>query len=91
MSVWHLPARRWLVLFHYLAHHQDLAGDNVDEGFFPGERVRMLIGIVLYAVAGVLGHLISPLVALAVFVAVPIFYALTSAGLYELRPTHRER
>jgi TMEM175 potassium channel family protein len=51
----------------------------------------MLIGIVLYAVAGALGHLIAPLIALAVFVAVPVFYALTSTGLYKRQPTQRAR
>ncbi|MDC4203930.1 MAG: hypothetical protein MPW17_18615 [Candidatus Manganitrophus sp.] len=37
-----------------------------------------------YSAAGLLGYLITPSVALAIFLILPIFYGLTSEGLYEL-------
>lgn len=40
--------------------------------------------MVFYAVAGVLGYLAAPPIALVIFLALPIFYAITSQGLYEL-------
>ena len=40
-----------------------------------------LIGSVLYLGGGLLGVVVSPLLALVIFVGLPIFYALTSEGL----------
>lgn len=74
----------WWSFFHYLAHHPDLLEDDVDEGFFPAERTRALVGVALYVVAGLLGYLADPPIALAIFLGLPIFYGMTSEGLYEL-------
>jgi uncharacterized membrane protein len=74
----------WLVFFQYLARHGDLVEGRVDVRFFPAERVRALIGVVLYVAAGLVGYLFIPLIALAVFPVLPIFYGVTSAGLYGL-------
>ena len=46
---------------------------------FAGERA--VIGGILYLGGGLLGVVVSPLLALAIFLALPIFYALTSEGL----------
>jgi hypothetical protein len=43
----------------------------------------------LYAIAGALGYLATPTVALVIFVALPIFYGLMSHGLD--RPLRRRR
>lgn len=75
----------WLGLFHYLARHGDLVKENVRDRFFPAERVRAIIGVVLYAAAGILGYLVDPRIGLVIFVALPVFYGITSSGLYELR------
>jgi hypothetical protein len=45
--------------------------------------------VLLYAAAGLLGYFVDPLIALGVFVAVPIFYGATSTGLYETRLANR--
>jgi hypothetical protein len=66
------------------SRHPELVKEDVDQGFFPGERTRALIGVALYAAAGVLGYMVAPSIALAVFLALPIFYGITSEGLYEL-------
>ncbi len=36
-----------------------------------------------------LGYLVAPLSALAIFVVLPLFYAATSSGLYQLRSVTR--
>ncbi len=79
----------WLVLFHYLATHPNLLAPDVRHDFFAQERKRAVIGVVLYLAAGVLGYLIGPPVAMAIFLVLPTFYAVTSRGLGELRSTVR--
>jgi uncharacterized membrane protein len=79
----------WLVLFHYLARHPELVAEHVDRRFFPAERLRALLGTVGYALAGVLGYLVAPFLALAIFVVLPLFYAMTSSGLHQLRSVTR--
>jgi uncharacterized membrane protein len=74
----------WLAFFQHLARHGELVEEGVDDQFFPRERLRAVIGIALYVVAGVLGYL-APFISLAIFVAVPVFYGVTSSGLYQLR------
>lgn len=70
----------WLVFFSYLARHPDLTKDEVDDEYFVHERPRALIGVVAYLAAGLAGVLIHPLVASAVFLLLPAYYALTSHG-----------
>ena len=84
-----LHTASWLAFFQYLARHPDLAAEGVDERFFRAERLRAVIGVVLYGVAGLLGYLIAPLLSLAIFVVLPVFYGVTSAGLYQLGPVAR--
>ncbi|WFE37434.1 TMEM175 family protein [Micromonospora sp. WMMD998] len=71
----------WLTFFHYLARRKDLLREGVSEGHFPAERVRALVGVILYVAAGLIGYLVVPLAGLAIFVVLPVFYAVTSAGL----------
>ncbi|GIG88424.1 TMEM175 family protein [Plantactinospora endophytica] len=75
----------WLMLYHYLATHRELLVEGVAPGFFPSERLRALIGLVLYALGGLLGFLVNPLAGLAIFILLPPFYGLTSGGLYSTR------
>jgi hypothetical protein len=53
--------------------------DATEHAVFAGERA--VIGSVLYLGGGFLGVVVSPLLALAIFVGLPSFYALTSEGL----------
>lgn len=87
----------WLVFFHYLSRHPELIEEHVSPGFFSGERIRAGIGVVLYAAGGLLGYLITPALALLIFLALPIFYAVTSHRLLQVpigvpraRPRKRE-
>ncbi len=74
----------WLAFFHYLSRHPHLVEEGIEEGFFARERTRAWAGVVLYAIAGTLGYLIAPPVALTIFLALPIFYGITSHGLTEV-------
>ncbi|MFG1870755.1 TMEM175 family protein [Micromonospora arborensis] len=80
-----LLAVTWLGLYHYLARHHDLLDETVSGAFFPTERARAAAGVLGYALAILVGYLVNPLFALAIFLLLPIFYSLTSSGLYELR------
>jgi len=76
-----LTTLSWLLLFHYLSGHPELLKHDDDGPFFASERVRAVFGAAGYIGAGVLGALVSPLLALAIFVLLPIFYGLTSERL----------
>jgi uncharacterized membrane protein len=75
----------WLVVFHILSINPHLLESHVEPTFFPQERHRALLGFVLYLLAGMIGWLYSPNLALGIFLALPIFYGITSEGLIETR------
>jgi len=77
----------WLLLFHVLSINPHLLEAHVESTFFPQERHRALFGVVLYALAGVTGCVLSPMLALLAFLGLPVFYAITSEGLVETRVT----
>ncbi|WP_406083244.1 TMEM175 family protein [Micromonospora zamorensis] len=80
-----LVSASWLGLYHYLARHHDLLDQAVSRRFFPTERARAAVGLLGYALAILVGYLASPLFALVIFLLLPMFYTVTSSGLYELR------
>ena len=75
----------WLVVFRVLSIHPYLVEDGVSPDFFPKERFRAWLGVILYAIAGLAGWLSTPRLALLVFLALPVFYGITSEGLTETR------
>src|SRR3984885_166094 len=75
----------WLVVFHVLSVHPYLVEEDVDPDFFPKERFRAALGVVLYAIAGLAGWLSTPKLAMLIFLALPVFYGITSEGLTETR------
>jgi uncharacterized membrane protein len=75
----------WLVVFHVLSVHSYLLEEDVDPDFFPKERLRAALGVVLYAIAGLAGWLSTPKLAMLIFLALPVFYGITSEGLTETR------
>jgi len=82
----------WLLLYDQVHRHRDhLLGEAVDREKFGAERARAIIGIVAYTAAGIIGALWLPLAALVVFVALPVFYGLTSEGLDVVRRKRRTR
>jgi uncharacterized membrane protein len=77
----------WLFLFQILSRNPYLLESHVEPTFFLQERHRALFGVVLYALAGVTGWGLSPMLSLLAFLILPIFYAVTSEGLVETRAT----
>lgn len=75
----------WLLVFHVLSRNGHLLEPHVERTFFPKERHRGVLGVVLYAVAGTAGWVVHPLLALLIFLILPIFYGITSEGLVETR------
>jgi uncharacterized membrane protein len=75
----------WLMLFHILSAHPYLVEVGVDPAFFPSERFRATLGVISYSIAGIAGWLSNSRVALLIFLALPVFYGLTSEGLTETR------
>lgn len=74
----------WLLVFHVLSVHPYLVEEDVDPDFFPKERFRAALGVVLYAIAGLAGWLSTPKLAMLIFLALPVFYGITSEGLTEI-------
>jgi uncharacterized membrane protein len=81
----------WLVFYHYLHSSSHLVHSDIEERFFHHERKRAVAGIILYAGGGVLGYLVTPIISLAVFLALPIFYGATSEGLVGPRGVGSDR
>lgn len=75
-----LMALAWLALWWHLYAHPHLLDEDTTAGFFGAERMRAVIGVVLYG-AGAGAAFIAPMVGLSVFAVLPIFYGLTSAGV----------
>jgi uncharacterized membrane protein len=80
-----LTAASWLAFYQYMRGHHHLLRREDEAAFFHNERLRAVFGIALYACAGLFGFLVSPLIALAVFVFLPVFYGVTSEGLRRSR------
>jgi uncharacterized membrane protein len=74
----------WLIFYEYLCRHPGLIEPGTDPTYFPSGRIRAVGGAVLYALGGVAGYLFTPLLGLAIFLIIPIFWGLTSEGLYTL-------
>lgn len=72
----------WLWLFHRLHTNPHLIESHVEEGFFQQERTRAWVGVALYVIAGVIGSVIAPTIALTIFFALAVFYGFTSEGLF---------
>ncbi|MEB3067905.1 TMEM175 family protein [[Mycobacterium] vasticus] len=77
----------WLLLFDQInRRHDRLVADNVDRGTFGAQRIRSVVGIVAYLIAGVIGVVWSPPAALVIFVVMPAFYAVNIPGIRAARP-----
>jgi uncharacterized membrane protein len=62
----------WTLLFTYLRRRPDLLDPATDPGWF--RLSETLITLVGYAIAGLIGWLVSPSVALVIFLVFPVLY-----------------
>lgn len=70
----------WFFLLNVLARHPELLEEPEYASGFAKDRNSALIGIATGAIAGLIGFYWSPIVATALFLAIPIFYAVVSEG-----------
>jgi len=70
----------WWAFFQHLARHSELLAEGVDAGFFRRERTRAWLGLICYLLAPIFGLVFVP-IALVIFLALPIYFAVTSHGL----------
>jgi uncharacterized membrane protein len=76
-----LDAVAWFFFFRYVWRRPRLLRRESDARFLRIDGRRAPLGVLSYAGAGVLGYFVSPLIALLIFVCLPIFYGITSEGL----------
>jgi uncharacterized membrane protein len=80
-----LMCAAWVPVFPHLYRNPELVKPNLPVSFFASQVIRPLVGIVLYALAAVLGWFVHPLIAVAIFVFVVGYYAWTSQGIHSGR------
>jgi hypothetical protein len=71
----------WILLYAYLGRHPELLDQAAESTYVTHGRLRSWAGAVAYLLAGAVGVLVSPVIALVVFIALPVFYFMTSEGL----------
>jgi uncharacterized membrane protein len=75
-----LMSLAWLPLFPYLQRQRHLAHAQVGETHFRQQYSRPVVGVISYIAAGLLGWLVSPWIAVALFGWVVVFHAWTGRG-----------
>jgi uncharacterized membrane protein len=70
----------WLLLDEALYRRPQVLCEPGQAVGFRADRLRAVIGVLLYTVAGFLGVLVAPPIALGIFLVLPAFYGLTSHG-----------
>jgi uncharacterized membrane protein len=70
----------WGLIFHVLTTSPELLEDAEHAKGFKIDRNTSLIGLVTTVIGMIIGYFWSPLVATALFFALPIFYAFASEG-----------
>ncbi|MGW4563003.1 TMEM175 family protein [Streptomyces sp. NPDC004561] len=70
----------WVLFYHQLARRPEVLEPAVEDAYVRHGWQRSLAGAVAYGTAGLLGVLVAPLLAIAVFVVLPVFYFVTSEG-----------
>jgi TMEM175 potassium channel family protein len=73
----------WLAAFGYLGRHPGLLAAGTKAGYPRQQLARPITGIGLYAVSGLVGWLVSPVVGLVLIIIMILYHAITSEGLYE--------
>ena len=76
-----LGAVTWGILFHVLATNPDLLKDPSHADGFKSDRLASLVGISTTIVGALIGYYWNPLVAVGLFLTLPVFYYALSDGL----------
>ena len=73
----------WLAAFGYLSRHPESLAAGTRAGYARQQLARPVTGIGLYAISGLVGWFVSPVLGLAFIVIMILYHAITSEGLYE--------
>jgi len=76
-----LMSTAWLPIFPYLHRNRTLAHSFVPASDFHSQYRRPVVGIVSYALAGILGWFVAPWIAVLIFFGMVAYHAWTSQGL----------
>jgi uncharacterized membrane protein len=76
-----LTSAAWVPVFAHLRRHPELLVRAKDQPLLAAQRSRPFIGIVSYAAAGTLGWFVDPFIAVALFIWMIVYHAITSEGL----------
>jgi len=74
----------WLPALWHLFRHNELAKPQLPRAALAVEVTRPIVGIILYAVAAVVGWFYSPTIAVLIFTLVVAFYAWSSRRIFSL-------
>ena len=74
----------WLPALWHLFRHTELAKPQIPGAALAVEVTRPIVGIILYAIAAIVGWLFSPTIAVYILVRVVAFYAGSSRGIVSL-------
>ena len=83
-----LMSAAWLPVFPYLGRHPELLKPDVKAETVAAQVSRPIVGVLSYALAALTGWFIHPLCAIAFFVFMVAYHAVTSQGV---RPAGRKR
>jgi uncharacterized membrane protein len=78
-----LMSAAWLAAFSYLGRHPELLQPGTTPEYVRQQLGRPLTGIALYAVCGLAGWFISPIVGLICIIVMITYHGVTSEGLRE--------
>lgn len=71
----------WVWIYLHLARHQSVLADWRESHYVRHGILRSATGLATYVLAGLLGYLVAPPIALLAFLLLPVFYFLSSEGL----------
>lgn len=78
-----LMSLAWVPLFTHLHRHQGLMKPDYVLSMSSPQVRRPIIGILLYAISGILGWYVHPIIAVMIFIIIVGYYAVTSRGIRE--------
>jgi uncharacterized membrane protein len=76
-----LTSAAWIPVFPHLSRHPELLERPEEGDLIAAQRSRPWVGVASYAAAGILGWLVSPILALVLFIWMIVYHAVTSEGL----------
>ena len=77
-----LMSAAWIPVFPYLHRHPDLLVEPSEAQLFRAQGSRPWVGVISFSIAALVGYLLSPQIAILLFVWMIAYHAATSEGLH---------